>query len=494
MSKITQDDIQRIGDEDTLMLFLEEKLNVPIQAEATLAQIALPLPLPFLGLDDTIAEQIIDCQDFSGLPKDAVGERRPFLIRFRSEQDYSDILRDVAESLHRKHADPADLFFICTAQNFRPFAFAYFSEPAAGGWYATVLTILVWTKNNTHIHTSSEHELPASFFPHKSPVELDDVPEDDIEFEEKNDLSEKNVILNEPKNDTENARLEKQNNAFPDHTVKRTLSKDLLAKLENTGARLRENWNIYDGIVTGCNEAFLISEFEHRQLISEDPKSSVVIKSQLQLSQKWQATPSPLIYIPSSADRSWNWSNRSRTEAEHIFAENYPAIRKYLRDYKSLLNKPKFKTEFYWELPPSKLHPHFKHPKIVYPFIGSSMRASYDRSGALVLRPAFFIPTEDLSLLAILNSKIFDWYAKAKYKEKGKASIEFKQKNMMDFPIAVGSEAQKAEISLLVEQILESPNSPEAPDIESEIDEWIYELYELTGAEIALVKGGHHNA
>ena len=122
------------------------------------------------------------------------------------------------------------------------------------------------------------------------------------------------------------------------------------------------------------------------------------------------------------------------------------------------------------------------------------MRASYDRSGALVLRPAFFIPTEDLSLLAILNSKIFDWYAKAKYKEKGKASIEFKQKNMMDFPIAVGSEAQKAEISLLVEQILESPNSPEAPDIESEIDEWIYELYELTGAEIALVKGGHHNA
>ena len=30
MSKITQNDIQRIGDEETLMHFLKEKLNLPI--------------------------------------------------------------------------------------------------------------------------------------------------------------------------------------------------------------------------------------------------------------------------------------------------------------------------------------------------------------------------------------------------------------------------------------------------------------------------------
>ena len=43
---ITRDDIQRIGDEDTLIHFLEEKLKLPIPEKASLAQIALPLPFP----------------------------------------------------------------------------------------------------------------------------------------------------------------------------------------------------------------------------------------------------------------------------------------------------------------------------------------------------------------------------------------------------------------------------------------------------------------
>ena len=44
---ITRDDLQHIGDEETLMHFLQEKLNLPIQEGATLAQIAVPLPTRF---------------------------------------------------------------------------------------------------------------------------------------------------------------------------------------------------------------------------------------------------------------------------------------------------------------------------------------------------------------------------------------------------------------------------------------------------------------
>ena len=44
---ITRDDIQRIGDEDTLMHFLEEKLNLPIPEETTLARNRAPLATPF---------------------------------------------------------------------------------------------------------------------------------------------------------------------------------------------------------------------------------------------------------------------------------------------------------------------------------------------------------------------------------------------------------------------------------------------------------------
>ena len=160
---ITRDDIQRVGDEATLMHFLKEKLNLPIPEKASLAQIALPLPLPFLGLDDTIAEEIIDCQDFSGLSQDALADRRPFLIRFRREQDYPGILRKVAEGLSQKNINPDEILFICANEYFRPFAFAYFNDSEPGNWNAAVLNIFAWTQDNTYMHTSYEHRLPTVF-------------------------------------------------------------------------------------------------------------------------------------------------------------------------------------------------------------------------------------------------------------------------------------------------------------------------------------------
>lgn len=47
---------------------------------------------------------------------------------------------------------------------------------------------------------------------------------------------------------------------------------------------------------------------------------------------------------------------------------------------------------------------------------------------------------------------------------------------------------QKAELSNLVQQILDDPDSSQVSDIEQKIDQLIYELYELTDAEIALIE------
>ena len=178
MSKIAQDDIRDINNSISLMHFLEEKLSLPIPGEATLEQLALPLPLPFLGLNDESTEQIIDCQDFRGLSQEVLGERRPFLIRFRRESLYPEILREVAESLHQKSTNPADLFFICANERFQPFAFAYFNNSTTADWRTAVLNILAWTQGNTHIHTSYEHRLSGNFFPDKSSVELEGSGED----------------------------------------------------------------------------------------------------------------------------------------------------------------------------------------------------------------------------------------------------------------------------------------------------------------------------
>ena len=62
------------------------------------------------------------------------------------------------------------------------------------------------------------------------------------------------------------------------------------------------------------------------------------------------------------------------------------------------------------------------------------------------------------------------------------------KRDMKKFPIADRPDEQKAELSNLVQQILDAPDSLEVPNIEREIDQLVYKLYELTPAEIALIE------
>ena len=54
---------------------------------------------------------------------------------------------------------------------------------------------------------------------------------------------------------------------------------NLKRKIEDVGVQLKD-WdiNIYRGIVTGCNEAFIIDEAKREELVAQDPKSTEIIK------------------------------------------------------------------------------------------------------------------------------------------------------------------------------------------------------------------------
>lgn len=482
MARITRDDIQRIGGEEALLHFLAEKLNLPIPVGTTLAQIALPLPLAFLGLDKPIAEQIIDCHDFSGFPKNALGTRRPFLIRFRSEQNYSEILREVAKILYEKNTDPADILFICANEYFQPFSLAYFNDSNTEDWDVEVLNVFIWTQGNTRVNYGSEHVLPAIFFPREPSRQPDNLSQDNIEDEE-------TIISDELEDDIDASSSEDQNRTVPRFMVKQTSSKNLLAKLRNTGAPLSEYGNIYSGILTGHDDAFVIDELKKEQLIDQDIFSGELIKPILVPEKRWKARLTYLIWIPSSQNRSWPWSGaRNEPEAKRIFDKTFPAISAHLSLYENQLKCRSHQGEFYWEFTRSSLYSMPKRPKIVYPHNGRYLRASYDTSEALPLSPEYFIPTEDLSLLAILNSTLFSWYVQAYRASESdvRNRVSFRKGFMYNVPIAERTEAQKKNLAQLVQQMLAAPISLET-HYKKEVDPLVYELYGLTDAEIALI-------
>ena len=57
------------------------------------------------------------------------------------------------------------------------------------------------------------------------------------------------------------------------------IEQSIKAKIEKYGTPLKD-WDvsIYRGILTGCNEAFIISGEQRKKLIAEDPKSDEIIR------------------------------------------------------------------------------------------------------------------------------------------------------------------------------------------------------------------------
>ena len=105
---ITRDDIQRIGDEETLLHFLEEKLNLPIPEGLPFEDITTKFGKHALGLSGVVANQVLDCQELSVSSGKSSGI---ILIRFNSESGYAETLRAVAEGLGKLGPQSCGLAF-----------------------------------------------------------------------------------------------------------------------------------------------------------------------------------------------------------------------------------------------------------------------------------------------------------------------------------------------------------------------------------------------
>ncbi len=311
-----------------------------------------------------------------------------------------------------------------------------------------------------------------------------------------------------------NVRKAFQTQAFPmqlahlsseEWTLARTETLALLQKLQHTGTSFSESiqGKFYFGIKTGCNDAFIIDEAICQQLIAEDAKSAQLIKPLLRGRnlRKWKAVSANehLIAIASSANKQWPWSNAaSESEAEQIFEKTYPAIYRHLIRYKERLLPRDNQGKFYWELRSCAYYDAFEKPKIVYPEIAKSLYACYDTTGAFGLKTTYALPTEDLSLLGILSSTIFDWYARYSFGGLGDAwaggELFFFARHMEKAPIANRTEAQKAALSRLVAQLLAEPNGDAVNALEKEIDTLVYQLYSLTPQEIQLIEQTYRDA
>ena len=97
-------------------------------------------------------------------------------------------------------------------------------------------------------------------------------------------------------------------------------------------------------------------------------------------------------------------------------------------------------------------------------------------------------------MLAIVNSSVAFFYIKEKYPASSyNQRTTFTKEMINDLPIPKIAPADQAELVSIVDRILAAkqrgPGADTSP-LEREIDRLVYELYDLTPEEIAIVEGG----
>lgn len=241
---------------------------------------------------------------------------------------------------------------------------------------------------------------------------------------------------------------------------------------------------IMAGIKTGLNSAFWLDEAAKTALIGKDGNCGAFIKPLLVGDdvRKWTTKPVSrwIIYTPIGTD-----------------VHQLGPIKDYLQKWKVRL-EGRALSQAWYELQQAQQRycRLFEKPKIVYPDIAKESRFTLDSAGRYIDMTAFALASSDLCLLAILNSKPAWFFLKRTAAVLGDAEkggrLRLKRQFLEKIPIPVIPPTKQQILENLAERIRRASSRNTNADtraLDREIDQLVYQLYDLTPEEIAIVEG-----
>ena len=166
---------------------------------------------------------------------------------------------------------------------------------------------------------------------------------------------------------------------------------------------------------------------------------------------------------------------------------------KHLKNYETKAIKRDDQGDYWWELRHCAYYTEFEKEKIVWTSVGETYYCFVD-SGYLVLDTSYFTTSLAKWQIGILNSKLIIQYINSMDTLVGTIAYRHYKYNFEKIPfpsITYSNEPIAHQIEKLVDKILEAKKqNPKAntSQWESEIDQLVYKLYELTEEEIKIIE------
>ena len=256
------------------------------------------------------------------------------------------------------------------------------------------------------------------------------------------------------------------------------IEQSIKKKIEAVGTPLKD-WeiNIYRGVLTGCNEAFIINSEKRDEILAncqtedERQRTDELIRPILRGRdiKRYGYVDNGLYLI--------NTHNGVRGRIPRIKIEDYPAVKAHLDQYWDRIATRADKGDTPYNLRNCAYLEDFFKPKITWGNLNLQGTYAYAPKGMFINAPSPFIATENIAILHILNSKIADYYIRSLGVTRNGGYFEYKPMFVDKLPIPKdGLEG--------LQNFKEQPSFNE----EREISKIIYQLYGLTNQEVEYVE------
>jgi len=276
------------------------------------------------------------------------------------------------------------------------------------------------------------------------------------------------------------------------------IEQSIKKKIEAVGTPLRDwNINIYRGVLTGCNEAFIINTEKRDEILAncqtddERTRTAELIRPILRGRdiKRYGYVDNELFLI--------NTHNGIKGKLLRININDYPAVKAHLDQYWDKISVRSDKGDTPYNLRNCAYLEDFSKPKIVYMEIQTDNEKegypfpcfSYDNSNKIVLNTAYIISsnTEDVRfILGVINSKMGRFLTKLYVSQLQERQFRMLAQYVKNFPIPKLPQNEIDYIIKAVEYNINKCNS----ELEEKINRAVCSWYNLNADELNFIEQG----
>ncbi|WP_310592208.1 TaqI-like C-terminal specificity domain-containing protein, partial [Phocaeicola plebeius] len=275
------------------------------------------------------------------------------------------------------------------------------------------------------------------------------------------------------------------------------IEQSIRRKIESIGTPLKD-WdiNIYRGVLTGYNDAFIISTEKRDEILANCQTEGERVRTAELIR--------PILRGRDIKRYEYEWADLwiiATFPSRHYDIESYPAVKNYLLSIgierleqtgethivngKKIKARKKTSNEWFETQDSISYWEDFSKPKIVWKIIGNQMAFAYDANNYVMNNACYIMTGDHLDyLLAVLNSQAITWYSYVTNMNKtGVGDVQVGGQNIATFPIPF-YDANKIELIELAELANSIINKNiNLPFIDSKIEGLVSMIYGFTSEE-----------